>query len=549
MWPRKTTQPLSALPLSWLVHVVVLSCLLPQISVDARFPLTPQCTSSERVKIESKSLSFCLERGGGLKTMFPSSLCHVSNEAITIESYELISPKSETVSYSGTRCSPQFVDGFSYEGKVNSSCLQANKFSRKVKNAILPLIRMYSGRSLQQMKQVDSNEYYQLLGPDGQDLSAFTWIKIMPRCIEKKSTVKLLYADICSNMEQEGASTVHIEFLPDGGSYVNQSSCSCNIFSGSGDPAVMTLRLRAIDVRLYGSTALLLAKGQESSRVLNGSEILYWYADGDLVVSRKQLYLELDKLSLNALPERVWVEVAGTNLTVNCGPANEPGGHQPYFADSSSLGVGYIILIIVSLIILIVIVIFIILFVLKRRRLGGKSKDDDEDYDISMGSQEDIRDRFKQVSLRQQMSTESGPEPAVEIKTQAEVMYPRKMSAPVPVEDESHKSLLDNGDVEPDKMPQTPPPPPPHDPSLHEFFLCRQLSYIDDEEENLPPPPPLAYHPPEEIYNHLNEHQRPDVVPGNIYDTKPQEENHYSTTQPKKHSEANGPVDTDTYVM
>ena len=76
-------------------------------------------------------------------------------------------------------------------------------------------------------------------------------------------------------------------------------------------------------------------------------------------------------------------------------------------------------------------------------------------------------------------------EPAIEIKTEAEVMCsnPRMVTSPRGENDESQKALLHGGDEEDDngninttaKKPLEMPPPPPHDPHHHEFNLCRQV--------------------------------------------------------------------------
>ncbi|RUS71282.1 hypothetical protein EGW08_020959 [Elysia chlorotica] len=537
--------------------------ILHQLSVlvtgqeDARFPLVNQCLRRNiGASLNKQSINFCMDRGGGLIVKFPGSICPDANDAIIIGGYEVLTPKESFVARRRSGCNSREVDGFNYASSVNSSCLQRQGFSRQVKNAILPLMRMYNGLSTRQMQAVETIQYHRRLGPDEREMSDFTWLSLFTKCVEKETTTKLLNSDICDNSEQSGAHIVHIEFRPHGGVYVNQSSCSCNIVSRSrpGDPNEQTLTARAVDIRLAGSSAVLNLVGKGNSRVLDGSEILYWDADGDLLSSTEQLYLKLDRLDLRALPERMWLEVRGTNLTVNCGPADQPGGHQPLAAESSTFGITYIIAIIAGLVILIVLLLVLFKYVYQRKQGRRSRKDEDDDYDISMGSKEDIRDRYKLNALRQQMSNDSGVEPAVEIKTEVEVMCsnPRLASSPGTEADESQRALLHDGDEEEDgngnnntttKKPPVTPPPPPHDPHHHEYLICRQLSYIDEDEAALPPPPPT-----EEIYNHLNEHQRPDVVPGNIYDTKPMEQNHYSTTTPKKRRAPDVPLPEDNYV-
>lgn len=504
--------------------------------------------------LSGQNLNFCLERGSGLLPVFRKTICAQPNDVIVIDSYELVTPRDYALN--DLACKVQDVDGFFYQDNVNSTCLQANGYSRQVKNTILPIMRIYNGKTPAQVLAADSNQYVRQLGPDGQELGEFTWFKVPAKCVDRKTTTNLLNADICANLEQSGASVVHIQFLPHGGVYVNQTSCSCNIFSGSSsiNLADRTLTARAIDIRLHGSKAMLHLSSKKGSRTLDGSEILYWVGDGDILISQEQLFLKLDRLDLAALPERMWLEIKGTNLTVNCGPTDQPGGHQPLAAESKSLGLVYIIVIIVGVIVLLVVLLVLVKCFYQRKSRRGSKKDDDDEYNISMDSKEDIRDRYKQHALRQQMSTDSGVEPAVEIKTEAEVMCsnPRMASVPVAEADESQKALLPNRDDEDDgtannntsaKKPLMPPPPPPHDPHNHEYFICRQLSYIDEDETALPPPPHT-----EEIFNHLNEHHKPDVVPGNIYDTRPVEENHYSTIKSKKKRAPDVPLPEDHYV-
>ncbi|GFR62234.1 hypothetical protein ElyMa_005450800 [Elysia marginata] len=545
----------SALTLYYWFAQLVICSLITHTVVSKDFPLIGQCQKKETgASLTGDNLNFCLELGSGLLPTFPSSICHNPSDVIVIHSFQLLTPR---MSADPLFCHQADIDGFNYHDAVNSTCLQTHGYSRQVKNAILPLMRLYNGKTSEQILAADSNQYIRQLGPDGKELVDFTWYSLPKTCVDKRTTASLLNADICANLEQRGTNIVHIQFLPHGGVYVNQTSCSCNIFSASTsvNPKDRTLTARALDIRLADSSAVLHLNGKGGSRTLDGSEILYWSGDGNILTSEDQLFLKLDRLNLRALPERMWLEVRGANLTVNCGPADQPGGHQPLAAESKSLGLVYIIAIIVGVVILLVLLLILVKCVYQRKRRRGGKKDEDDEYNISMNSNEDIRDRYKLHALRQQMSTDSGVEPAVEIKTEAEVMCsnPRMVPSPVAEADESQRALLPHEEEEDDgssannnttaKKPLFPPPPPPHDPHNHEFFICRQLSYIDEDETALPPPPPA-----EEIFNHLNDHQRPDVVPGNIYDTKPVEENHYSTTQPKKKRAPHVPLPEDHYV-
>ena len=161
-------------------------CLFFSVSAedDEQFPLIRQClVGNNGAHVNQRNVNFCLEYGGGLQVRFPRSICPNLDDAVIIGGYELFTPLEGAGSM---RCNIRAVDGYSYHPPINSSCLQRHGYSHQVKNAIMPIMRMYNGLSTQQMKEVETIQFYRKQGPDGKKLRDFTWLSLFTKCVESE---------------------------------------------------------------------------------------------------------------------------------------------------------------------------------------------------------------------------------------------------------------------------------------------------------------------------------------------------------------------------
>ena len=157
-------------------------CTLATAQQEAEFPLVKQCRNDNKgPSLNTRSINFCMELGGGLLPKFPQAVCPDPNDILVITGYDLLSAKSWAES-----CHHSDLDGFTHYPAVNSSCLRQYGYSQHVKETILPLIKMYSGKTMAQMEDVNRNQYARLRATGSPDLSVHTWLGLFSKCVQSE---------------------------------------------------------------------------------------------------------------------------------------------------------------------------------------------------------------------------------------------------------------------------------------------------------------------------------------------------------------------------